>query len=59
MKASNIITILGVSLLLFYTIITILKFYGISESVYGTYLLFYIFIIISILVLPTDYPKVL
>jgi hypothetical protein len=59
MKASNIITILGVSLLLFYTIITILKFYGISESVYGTYLLFYIFIILSILVLPTDYPTVL
>lgn len=59
MKTSSIITILGVSLLLFYTIITILKFYGISESVYGTYLLFYIFIIISILVLPTDYPTVL
>ena len=59
MKTSSIITILGVSLLLFYTIITILKFYGINESVYGTYLLFYIFIIISILVLPTDYPTVL
>lgn len=59
MKTSSIITILGVSLLLFYTIITILKFYGINESVYGTYLLFYIFIILSILVLPTDYPKVL
>ena len=59
MKASSIITILGVSLLLFYTIITILKFYGINESVYGTYLLFYIFLILSILVLPSDYPKVL
>ena len=59
MKTSSIITILGVSLLLFYTIITILKFYGISESVYGTYLLFYIFLILSILVLPSDYPKVL
>ena len=59
MKTSSIITILGVSLLLFYTIVTILKFYGISESVYGTYLLFYIFLILSILVLPSDYPKVL
>jgi hypothetical protein len=59
MKASSIITILGVSIILFYTIITILNFYGIDESVYGTYLLFYIFIILSILVLPTDYPNVL
>jgi len=59
MKTSSIITILGVSLLLFYTIITILKFYGINESVYGTYLLFYIFLILSILVLPSDYPTVL
>jgi hypothetical protein len=59
MKVSSIITILGVSIILFYTIITILKFYGINESVYGTYLLFYIFIILSILVLPSDYPNVL
>lgn len=59
MKTSSIITIIGVSLLLFYTIVTILKFYGINESVYGTYLLFYIFIVLSILVLPSDYPNVL
>ena len=59
MKTSSIITILGVSILLFYTIVTILKFYGINESIYGTYLLFYIFIILSILVLPSDYPKVI
>jgi hypothetical protein len=57
MKVSNIITILGVSVLLFYTIVTILKFYGIGENVYGIYLLFYIFIIFSIIVLPADYPK--
>ena len=58
MNLSNIITVLGVSMLLFYSIVTILKFYGISESVYGTYLLFYIFIVISMVVLPTEYPKI-
>jgi hypothetical protein len=59
MNLSNIITVLGVSMLLFYSIVTILKFYGISESVYGTYLLFYLFIVISMVVLPTEYPKIL
>jgi hypothetical protein len=58
MNLSNIITVLGVSMLLFYSIVTILKFYGISESVYGTYLLFYLFIVISMVVLPTEYPKI-
>jgi hypothetical protein len=59
MNVSNLITILGVSILLFYSIVTILKFYGINESVYGIYLLFYIFIVVSMIVLPTEYPKIL
>jgi hypothetical protein len=57
MNLSNIITTLGISILLFYSTVTILKFYGVSESVYGTYLLFYIFIVLSMVVLPTEYPK--
>jgi hypothetical protein len=59
MNVSNLITILGVSILLFYSVVTILKFYGINESVYGIYLLFYIFIVVSMIVLPTEYPKIL
>jgi len=54
----NIITLLGLSIIFFYSIIQILKFYGIGEDVYGVYILFYIFIIISIMVLPNSYPKV-
>jgi hypothetical protein len=54
----NIITLLGLSIIFFYSIIQILKFYGIGEDVYGVYILFYIFIIISIMVLPNNYPKV-
>ena len=57
MSLSNIITTLGISILLFYSTVTILKFYGVNESVYATYLLFYIFIVLSMIVLPTEYPK--
>jgi len=54
----NIITLLGISIILFYSITQILKFYGVGEDVYGVYILFYIFIIISIIILPSEYPKV-
>ncbi len=54
----NPVTLIGLSIILFYSITQILKFYGIGEDVYGVYILFYIFIIISILILPNDYPKI-
>ena len=54
----NTITLLGLSIIFFYSLTQILKFYGIGEDVYGTYLLFYIFIILCILILPNDYPKI-
>jgi hypothetical protein len=54
----NPITLIGLSIILLYSLTQILKFYGIGEDVYGVYVLFYIFIIISIIVLPNDYPKI-
>jgi len=54
----NAITLIGLSIVFFYSLNQILKFYGVGEDVYGIYLLFYIFIIICILVLPNDNPKV-
>jgi hypothetical protein len=54
----NPITLIGLSIIFFYSLTQVLNFYGISEDVYGVYILFYIFIIICILVLPNDYPKV-
>lgn len=54
----NTITLIGLSVIFFYSIIQILKFYGVTEDVYGVYLLFYIFIILCIMILPNDYPKV-
>ena len=57
MAISNI-TLLGVSLIFFYSLTQILKFYGVGEEVYGYYLIFYIFILLSIFILPNEYPKV-
>jgi hypothetical protein len=54
----NTITLLGLSIIFFYSLTQILKFYGVGEDVYGVYILFYIMIIISILVLPNEYPTV-
>ena len=51
------ITILGISLLFFYSLTTILQFYGFDTSVYAIYILFYVFLIISLLILPTTYVK--
>jgi len=53
----NAITLIGISVIFFYSLTQILKFYGVGEDVYGIYILFYIFIIISLLVLPNDNPK--
>ena len=52
------ITMIGLTIIFFYCLTKILKFYGVGEDVYGVYLLFYIFIILCILILPNDYPKV-
>jgi hypothetical protein len=56
--AINNITLLGISLIFFYSISQILKFYGVGEEVYGYYLIFYAFMLLSILILPNEYPKV-
>jgi len=55
MKAGSIISILGIALLLIYGITRILEFYGIGINVYGSYIAFYIFILVSIFVLPHNY----
>jgi hypothetical protein len=52
------VTLIGLSIIFFYIFIKIFEYYGIHEHVYGVYVLFYIFIILCILILPNDYPKV-
>ena len=48
----NSITILGVSLIFFYCLTKILSFYGITSNYYGTYIAFYIFMILTSMILP-------
>jgi hypothetical protein len=50
--ASSLITGIGLSLLLLFTIPKILNFYDITIDMYGPYLGFIIFILITMFVLP-------
>jgi hypothetical protein len=52
------ITVVGITLLLVYGLTKTLDFYGIGINVYGSYLAFYIFILISELVLPREYVRI-
>ena len=45
------------SVLFFYSLSKILNFWGVGEDVYGVYILFYVFLIVSSLVLPLYTPK--
>ena len=57
MSISSIITTLGIAILLVYGITKILDFYGIGINVYGSYIAFYFFLLISSFVLPRNYFK--
>lgn len=58
MTSSSIITTLGISILLVYGLTRILEFYGIGINVYGSYIAFYFFMMISVFILPCEYPKI-
>jgi len=51
------ITLIGLSIIFLYSLTKILNFYGIDESTYGVYILFYILICLCILVLPGKEPE--
>lgn len=57
MKLSNTITVIGMSLIFFYCITQILNFYGVSVSTYGIYLVFFAFMISTVVILPHGYPS--
>ena len=54
----NSVTLIGLSIIFLYILVKVLEHYGIHEHVYGIYVLFYIFIILCILILPNDYPNI-
>ena len=51
-KLTSIITNLGIIILITYCITQLLNFYGIGINIYGTYLSFYAFLLLSSYVLP-------
>lgn len=53
----NLITLIGLSIVFFYSLVQILNFYGVDETAYGAYILFYMFMMMCIVILPNDYPK--
>jgi hypothetical protein len=57
-KNMSKITVFGLTMLVIYTITKILNFYGIGVEKYGSYLVFYIFLLICANVIDTDNPKV-
>jgi hypothetical protein len=56
MTTGAIISSIGFSVILLYILVQILNFYGIGTNVYGTYLAFYLFILLSLLILPNNIP---
>ncbi len=54
----NKITILGITILVIYSITKILNFYGIGVDKYGSYLVFYIFLLGCYYIFNSEYPKV-
>lgn len=53
----NKITLLGLSIIFLHSLFQICKFYGVEPESYKIYIYFLILIVLSILILPNDYPK--
>jgi len=56
-STTTLISLFVFSLIFTYVIVNILEFYGVSANVYGSYIGFYLFLLVSIFVLPRDYPR--
>lgn len=54
MSFGKTITIIGFSLLFLYILMQILNFYGMGQESYGIYLGFFLFMLLSIAVLPNQ-----
>lgn len=58
MSAGSTITLLGMSLILLYAVTQILNFYGVGPDVYGIYIIFYLFLLLTVFILPNKEPSV-
>jgi hypothetical protein len=55
MTTGEIITFIGVSLIMMFITYQLLNFFDVSISEYGVYLIFYIFLFLSVIILPKTY----
>jgi|APCry1669189369_1035219.scaffolds.fasta_scaffold63475_2 hypothetical protein len=55
---SGTLTNIGFALLFLYSFMQIMNFYGVGLEYYFDYVLFYIFIMVTAIVLPHDYTSV-
>jgi hypothetical protein len=58
MSSGRTILWLGMSLIILYAVTVILNFYGVGPEVYGMYIIFYLFMLLTIFILPNTEPKV-
>jgi hypothetical protein len=54
MSLTRIVSILGFTIVIAYIIIQLCTFYDVSPSSYGTYLVFYLFLILSTIMLQSE-----
>ncbi len=54
----NKITTFGIAILIIYSVTKILNFYGIGVDKYGSYLVFYIFLLLCYYIFNSEYPKI-
>ena len=52
------VTIFGFTILTLYSLMKILNFYGIGVDKYGSYLVFYIFLLLCYYIFNSEYPKI-
>jgi hypothetical protein len=57
MSPATLISLIGISVIFMYIIIQILNFYGVSSDSYGIYVVFYVFLLLSIVILPNTIPQ--
>jgi hypothetical protein len=59
LSTTNLLTLFGFSTIFTFVIVNILEFYGVGANYYGSYIGFYLFMLLSIFVLPEDYPNII
>lgn len=54
----NSIAAVGITVIFFYSMLQVLRFYGVNESAYAIYIIFYLFLVICAVTLPREYPTI-